>query len=40
MRGALGLIVGAAVLYVFWLTAVFLYRTGKNYNQKRKGGKS
>jgi hypothetical protein len=39
MKGALGLIVAAAVIYVFWLTGVAIYRTSKNYNQKRKEAK-
>jgi len=33
MKGALGLIVAAAVIYVFWITAVIIKRT-KNKDKK------
>lgn len=34
MRGALGLVVLAAVVYVFWITAVVIKRT-RNKNKKK-----
>jgi len=34
MKGALGLVVLAAIVWVFWMTAVWVKRTKKNKNDK------
>jgi hypothetical protein len=36
MKGALGLVVGAAVLWFFWMSAVWVIRTSKRYRADRK----
>lgn len=36
MKGALGLLVGAAVLWFFWMSAVWVIRSSKRYKAKKK----
>lgn len=34
MKGLLGLVMLSAIIWVFWMTAVFVKRTRKNKNNK------